>query len=86
MEEVWKDIEGYEGRYQVSNLGRIKSFLHVGVRKDVEILDDCSHIIIFTMHVDIAMLDCEEMIEEKQLKYIVLWQRLLFQIQIICQK
>lgn len=24
-EEVWKDIEGYEGRYQVSNLGRVKS-------------------------------------------------------------
>lgn len=23
--EVWKDIEGYEGRYQVSNLGRVKS-------------------------------------------------------------
>lgn len=26
MEEVWKDIEGYEGLYQVSNLGRVKSF------------------------------------------------------------
>lgn len=24
--EVWKDIEGYEGYYQVSNLGRVKSF------------------------------------------------------------
>lgn len=24
MEEVWKDIEGYEGYYQVSNLGRVK--------------------------------------------------------------
>lgn len=23
--EVWKDVEGYEGRYQVSNLGRVKS-------------------------------------------------------------
>jgi hypothetical protein len=23
--EIWKDIKGYEGRYQVSNLGRIKS-------------------------------------------------------------
>ena len=23
--ELWKDIAGYEGRYQVSNLGRIKS-------------------------------------------------------------
>lgn len=25
MEEIWKDIEGYEGHYQVSNLGRVKS-------------------------------------------------------------
>ena len=25
MEEIWKDIEGYEGMYQVSNLGRVKS-------------------------------------------------------------
>lgn len=25
MREIWKDIEGYEGLYQVSSLGRIKS-------------------------------------------------------------
>lgn len=25
MEEIWKDIEGYEGLYQISNLGRVKS-------------------------------------------------------------
>ena len=25
MMEVWKDIKGYEGLYQVSNLGRVKS-------------------------------------------------------------
>jgi len=25
MEEIWKDIIGYEGLYQVSNLGRVKS-------------------------------------------------------------
>ena len=25
MEEIWQDIEGYEGLYQVSNLGRVKS-------------------------------------------------------------
>ena len=24
MEEIWKDIKGYEGTYQVSNLGKIK--------------------------------------------------------------
>lgn len=25
MEEIWKDIKGYEGCYQISNLGRVKS-------------------------------------------------------------
>lgn len=25
MEEIWKDIKGYEGYYQVSNLGRVQS-------------------------------------------------------------
>ena len=25
MKEIWKDIEGYEGLYQVSNYGRVKS-------------------------------------------------------------
>ena len=24
--EIWKDVKGYEGLYQVSNLGRVKSF------------------------------------------------------------
>jgi len=24
MEEIWKDVKGFEGRYQVSNLGRVK--------------------------------------------------------------
>jgi len=26
MEEIWKDVVGFEGLYQVSNLGRVKSF------------------------------------------------------------
>ena len=26
MKEIWKDIEGYEGLYQISNYGKIKSF------------------------------------------------------------
>ena len=25
MQEIWKDIKGYEGLYQVSNFGRVKS-------------------------------------------------------------
>ena len=28
MIEIWKDIEGFEGQYQVSNLGRVKSLDH----------------------------------------------------------
>ncbi len=26
MDEIWKDIEGFEGAYQISNFGRLKSF------------------------------------------------------------
>jgi hypothetical protein len=33
MEEIWKDIKGYEGYYQVSNLGRVKSVARVIQRK-----------------------------------------------------
>ena len=25
MEEIWKDIPGYEGKYQVSSMGNVKS-------------------------------------------------------------
>ena len=31
MEEIWKDIKGFEGRYQVSNLGRVRSLLRNGL-------------------------------------------------------
>lgn len=34
MEEIWKDIEGYEGLYQVSNLGNVKSLGNDRTRKD----------------------------------------------------
>lgn len=26
MQEIWKDVKGYEGLYQVSNLGNVKKF------------------------------------------------------------
>lgn len=32
MEEIWKDIENYEGLYQVSNLGRIRSAFREGTK------------------------------------------------------
>lgn len=35
LNEVWKDIEGYEGLYQVSNLGRVKSLKKNIIRKQV---------------------------------------------------
>lgn len=34
MEEIWKDIDGYEGIYQISNLGRVKSLSRVVIRKN----------------------------------------------------
>jgi hypothetical protein len=34
MQEIWKDIKGYEGMYQVSNLGRVKSLKRKGRRRD----------------------------------------------------
>ena len=34
MEEVWKDIVGYEGLYQVSNLGRVKSLNYKHTKKE----------------------------------------------------
>lgn len=30
MEEIWKEIEGYEGKYQVSNTGEVKSLNYRG--------------------------------------------------------
>ena len=29
MEEIWKDVKGYEGLYQVSNLGNVKRILFI---------------------------------------------------------
>lgn len=35
MTEVWKDIKGYEGYYQVSNLGEVRSIGHKWQRKGI---------------------------------------------------
>lgn len=32
--EIWKNIKDYEGLYQVSNLGRVKSMDRIITRKD----------------------------------------------------
>lgn len=33
MEEIWKEIKGYEGKYLVSNLGRVKTIKTGAIRK-----------------------------------------------------
>ena len=38
MEEIWKDIKDYEGLYQISNLGRVRSLPRKGTYKDIHIL------------------------------------------------
>jgi NUMOD4 motif/HNH endonuclease len=34
--EIWKSIEGYEGKYEVSSLGRVKSLSRVVVKRGIE--------------------------------------------------
>lgn len=34
MEEIWRDVKGYEGLYQVSNLGRVKSLENNKTKKE----------------------------------------------------
>ena len=34
MEEIWRDIKGYEGKYMVSNLGRVKSLNYNNTGKE----------------------------------------------------
>lgn len=44
MSEIWKDIEGYEGLYQVSSLGRIKSLNYNHTNKEkMRSIDECSN-------------------------------------------
>ena len=34
MQEIWKDIFGYEGLYQISNFGRVKSLNYNHTKKE----------------------------------------------------
>ena len=36
MQEIWKDIKNYEGLYQVSNYGKVKSFPRKGTQAKEE--------------------------------------------------
>lgn len=40
--EEFKDIDGYEGSYQISNLGRIKSLIRKGVTKETILISSIS--------------------------------------------
>lgn len=68
-EEVWKDIEGFEGLYQVSNLGRIKSLKKNLIRKisdngngykNVSLYKDKNHIYYIHRLVAITFIDNPE--------------------------
>lgn len=45
MEEVWKDIKGYEGWYQVSNLGQVKRLKKVHFNHGKENIVEREHIL-----------------------------------------
>lgn len=38
MKEIWKNVKDYEGLYQISNLGRVRSLPRKGTFKDIHIL------------------------------------------------
>ena len=40
MEEIWKPVVGYEGRYEVSNLGRVKALHYMNCNDKVAIMKD----------------------------------------------
>lgn len=56
QEEIWKDVVGYEGLYQVSNLGRVKSLGHDLWHKGRIIkphLDGKGHYLLVGLHKDL---------------------------------
>jgi hypothetical protein len=57
MEEIWKPVVGYEGCYEVSNLGRVNSIKRNGTLGGIlkKILDTDGYIICCLMKSDIRM-------------------------------
>ena len=47
-EEIWKDIPGYEGLYQASSLGRIKSCQKVLRYRNGKIVHRTEHMMVLT--------------------------------------
>ena len=46
MQEIWKDVVGYEGLYQVSNLGNVKSFCKSKIHIKKCTLNDKGYLVI----------------------------------------
>ena len=66
--EEWRDIEGYEGHYQISNYGRIKSF-------------DKGQVFIVKpklIYTAILKRGCQHILSRKNLKFIDSLPKLLF--------
>ena len=50
--EIWKDVPRYAGIYQVSNLGRVKSFIEIHIKSNLlTILIQIEVIIMFQIFV-----------------------------------
>lgn len=45
MEEIWKDVVGYEGLYQVSNMGRVKSICSFVRLQNGELMKKKPHVL-----------------------------------------
>lgn len=43
MQELWKDIKGYEGKYQVSNFGRVKSLNYNNTNQEKILVNSLSN-------------------------------------------
>ena len=78
MEEIWKDIKGYEGKYQVSNLGNVKSLNYNRTKKNIYW--------VYTQVEDICVLCYLKIVYVKSFQFIGQQLKLLSKIQIIYRK
>ena len=73
MNEVWKDIKGYEGYYQISNLGRLKSVKRVVKHKpyDLTIKERIRKLKLDTKGYYYAMISKNGIIEHRKIHQLV---------------
>lgn len=60
MSEVWKDISGYEGKYQVSNTGKVRSldYHRQGIIKELALKNSRGYLIVGLMKMPKNFLFC----------------------------